>query len=403
MKKYVEEVRGCTEDQFWVMLDHYIKPRRNNNEFANKAVPYMGKKIIHEIVSQLNLRDETVAVWYNIELAYYLCYIGIDDITIMIAEEDHILKILCEKLNIKYMVVNINEEYKLNKKFDLVIGNPPYQDGTKDGGQNKIYNQISKRSLEMINTEVGILAFITPTSVLKKTKRFSVIGECGLEYVSFNTDKYLNVGVNTCYWIVNRKHSGDVIVICKDEEHIVKAGKPIYDFSKVDKEFAKLYDTLKRATNKPEKRMFSHNAVDMTIGKGRSKKQTCGFDYPVYSICSDKSITLIQYNKTKPKLHGKKQLIIPISKSFNENFAIVDSRDYDMKHLSIEVKNDIEVKNIKSFIFSKYFQSHVNKWKDIDGYGWNYALMYLPAFDKTKQWTNGEVKEFLESFLDNGE
>jgi hypothetical protein len=37
----------------------------------------------------------------------------------------------------------------------------------------------------------------------------------------------------------------------------------------------------------------------------------------------------------------------------------------------------------------------------MDGYGYNYALKYLPPFDKTKSWTNDEVKQFIESFLND--
>ena len=55
-----------------------------------------------------------------------------------------------------------------NMKFDLVIGNPPYQDGSQDGGQNKIYNQICKKALTLIKDN-GVVAFVTPASVLSMT------------------------------------------------------------------------------------------------------------------------------------------------------------------------------------------------------------------------------------------
>ena len=40
----------------------------------------------------------------------------------------------------------INELEDIDMKFDVVLGNPPYQDGSKTGGQNKIYNQMSVTS-----------------------------------------------------------------------------------------------------------------------------------------------------------------------------------------------------------------------------------------------------------------
>lgn len=283
-------------------------------------------------------------------------------------------------------------------KFDVIIGNPPYQDGTQNGGQNKIYNQISKKSLKLLKNS-GILAFLTPASVLKVSKRFSLVGQQGLKLVDFTVNDYFDVGVKIVLWIVDKNYNGDVVVKNKDETYTVSKNEVIYDYSEINRDFVKLYHALKTATNKPEKRMFSHNAVDMTLGRGRVLEKTNGFNYPIYTIDSNGNIKFIQYNKPQPKLHNKRKLVIPISKSFKEEFAIVDDKDFDMKHLAVEIENETEVDNIKSFIFSDAFKSHVEKWKQVDGYGWNYALMYLPPFDKTKHWTNKEVKEFLESFL----
>ena len=58
-----------------------------------------------------------------------------------------------------------------------------------------------------------------------------------------------------------------------------------------------------------------------------------------------------------------------------------------------------QVDNIKSFLFSEYFITHSEQWKLYNGNGFNDALIYLPPFDKTKSWTNEEVKEFIESFV----
>jgi len=303
------------------------------------------------------------------------------------------------KYGFKNVITEDFATWETDMKFDVVIGNPPYQDGSKEGGQNKIYNQFCKKALLLANNTTGIVAFVTPTSVLKKSKRFSLINQQGLKLVNFTADNYFSVGANICCWIVNRKYTGEVSVIHNNGVDTQPNNSAIYNYSVVDREFTELYKELKKATSIPKNRMFKHNAVDMTLGRGRTKEKTKGFEYPVYTINSDNTVTFVQYNKSRPKLHGKKQLVIPISKTFNEKFATVDTRDFDMKHLATSIDNNTEVTNIKSFIFSDYFRSHVAKWKEVDGYGWNYALMYLPLFDKTKVWTNNEVKEFLESFV----
>ena len=94
-------------------------------------------------------------------------------------------------------------EWDTDMKFDVVVGNPPYQDGTKEGGQNKIYNVICKRSMSLLK-EDGTIAFITPTSVLKKSKRFSLIDQPGLKHVDFDADNFFDVGISICSWIVDK-------------------------------------------------------------------------------------------------------------------------------------------------------------------------------------------------------
>lgn len=165
---FIKELRSWSEEQFWASLDVFIKRARNDGKFVNKSVPYMGEKIINEIINDLYIKHKSIAVWYNIEIAYYLCYIGIDDITIVLAEEDQGIKTLCEKINIKYMVVDINEEYIMNKKFDLVIGNPPFSktviEDTKTKGKSvQIWPDFIRRSYELCKNG-GTVALLHPSS-----------------------------------------------------------------------------------------------------------------------------------------------------------------------------------------------------------------------------------------------
>lgn len=285
-------------------------------------------------------------------------------------------------------------DWNTNDKFDLIVSSPPHKDGSKKGGQNKIYNQFSKNALKMLKND-GHMLFITPTAVCKKSKRFTLVGLDGLKTVNFLAGNYFDARV--CYWHVDKSYLGNVIVKHNSGVDEICKGEVIYDYSIIDKEFSILYNKLREVTNKPESRMFKHNAIDMS--KGRSPTKTDAHIYPVYKLNSDGTQSFIQYNKTQPKLYKEQKLVIAITKTFNESMSIVDTKDYDMAHLSVKVSNDNEIQNIKSFIFSNYFKQHVQKWKDVDGHGYNYALMYLPKFDTSKKWNDQSVEKFLKSFL----
>ena len=107
-------------------------------------------------------------------------------------------------------------------KFDVVLGNPPYQDGSKTGGQNKIYMLFCKQALNLL-TEKGKLAFVTPTSAAKTSKRFTLENLPGLKYIDYTADDHFTVGSEICSWMVDKDYSGDVSLYSNVGEEVVKS------------------------------------------------------------------------------------------------------------------------------------------------------------------------------------
>jgi hypothetical protein len=280
-------------------------------------------------------------------------------------------------------------------RFDSIVGNPPYQDGRQEGGQNKIYNQICKKSLALLKDD-GVLAFVTPSSVLKKSKRFSLVDQIGLKTVDFTSGDHFNVGINICSWIVDKNHTGDVEVIHANGTDTQHNSQVIYDYSKVDRSFADLYACIKKVTDTPDKRMFKQNNFGPAMSKTKDSKHV----YPLHKISNGNAVVTF-YASRVPYFVGKLKFTISMTKGFSDAAIVVGDFDYDVAHMTTEVNSTEEVDNIKSFIFSDYFKEHSQCWKDLDGYGYNYALKHLPPFDKTKIWTNEEVKTFLEGFLNS--
>lgn len=286
-------------------------------------------------------------------------------------------------------------ELDSNMKFDVVIGNPPFHDGEKEGGQNKIYNMLCKKALSLV-VDNGYACFVTPTSVLKKSKRFSLINLPGLKVVDFTADNYFDVGINICSWYCEKSYtSSNITVINHDNVETWQSSlNPIYDYSKVDREFTILYNSLKEVTDSPEKRMFREN----NFGEAVSKSPKKSFAYVLHSVNKTGNKEIFGYSKRVPFFYQKKKIVIPMTKTLTDQSILIDTDDYYVAYLCAEVANDQEIKNIKSFILSEYFRQHAEKWRNLDGYGFNYALKYLPPFDTSRSWTNKDVKEFIESF-----
>lgn len=282
--------------------------------------------------------------------------------------------------------------------FDFKIGNPPYQLGSQKGANNKIYNPISKTTLSLGGGKYNdVTELITPTSVLKKSKRFSLVGNPGLNQVDFTTDDAFNIGVVVCRWRVDKRNQTEKVeVVNKNGTEYFDKNEVVFDSSVVDRNFMNLYHSLKEKTNSPEKRMFKQNLVPSTDTRTESDSE---YKYSWYKIDKDRNEEFVYYVKREPYFIGEKKFVISRTKRFDESSTKVSYNDFSVAHMFTNIEEEHQVDNIKSFLFSEYFINHSEQWKLFNGYGFNDALIYLPPFDKTKSWTNEEVKEFIESFV----
>jgi hypothetical protein len=296
-------------------------------------------------------------------------------------------------INLDLTYITQEEFFKLKSvKFKNIVGNPPYQDNSiEDNQQNKIYNQFAKKALELVS-ETGTVSFVTPVAVTNLSKRFSLTKIHGIKEIDFTADKHFNVGAKICSWIVDKTYQGDIKVISDTGISYFKFGESIFDPSVSDIEFVKIAQKLQ---NIPiSSRAFKQN----NHGPAYSKIKTKEHIYPTYKVKDDELI-LSAYSKRQPWYYGKRKLSISRSKSFREDIIQVSNLDFETQYVTIEIENDEQIDNIKSFLFSDYFKTHMDNWKKLYNTGFNDALKYVPPFDKNKKWTSDKVKELFEKYV----
>ena len=284
----------------------------------------------------------------------------------------------------------ITEDYlKWNSdmKFNVIVGNPPFQDSDSGNEKSNLYVEFARKSIEQHLANDGHIIFLTPKTMLRKTKRyFSLVGQSGLKSVDFTANDYFNVGVDIVSWHVNKgKNFNQVTVTNKDQSVTsIPAGEEIADANELW-----LYRLVENMKNNPDK-AFSYN----NIGPTRSKVKTKEYCYQLKQNLAKNSVV---YSKREPYHHGKKKLLISVSLGYNKDNVVVDTADYAEAYVCMDITKvtKVQYNNIMSFLFNDTFVALVAKYRLIYKTGFANILVYLPKFDINKSWTDKDIIKFF--------
>ena len=104
-------------------------------------------------------------------------------------------------------------------KFDIIIGNPPFQDGikSKKGGKNKLYERILLKCLTIVKK---YLIFITPDNLFSgRSKTYLKLLENHIELISFNKSiqsYFPKIQEYMCYFLLTKNIPGITTIIDND-------------------------------------------------------------------------------------------------------------------------------------------------------------------------------------------
>jgi hypothetical protein len=385
--------KGNLDNVFYGKIDKYLKWKSN----PSKSEVFTSIEVVNEILDEIPER-----VWKNSKSIFLDPCMGKGTFLIEVVkrlvyiygytEQDAKSRVYGYDIRVKYVnhltrrgFLNVrHKDYineKIEMKFDSIVGNPPYQNNESDSDAGKLYIDITKKSLNLLK-ENGIISFLTPETIVRDGRnKFNIKDIQGLKYINHTVDKYFNVGVKIINWMVDKNYDGDVTVINTDGEVNLRS-KTQSLLDKSELLGVGIFEKLKEQKSK----LF---IIDQS-GKKWSKTYSEG----MYRVNKNVNKHKVEYTSVKPKLFEKRKLVISMSSSYKEELVYDSYEDFGELHVMIDITdyNDVEINNIKNFLFNPICVNICNKYKKLYKKGFNTMLYLFPKIDVSKEYGDEDVK-----------
>jgi len=341
--------------------------------FQNVFTPYdLCYDMIRKLETYLGgFKDKTFCV-FNLEFAEVLCYIfGIDREKVWFVTDCEYKRKFAEAeryngINVKLTEFGSFLKENWDMKFDVVIGNPPYQKPTAGGnGQRDLWPDFVERGLELTK-KGGYLCLIHPAKWRRtENKLWKKLSEKQIKYLEIHSDtdgrKVFNA-VTRYDWYVLQNAPCKKKSVVKDENgniHEMDLNSlpclPNYHFA----EFYELLDSHGEANSD----ILYSRTLHGNDKPNMSKEKDDNFQYPcVYGMYQDGTFSCF-YSSTKSE-HFVPKVIMGTGRYL---YPVIDMKgEYGMTQnaFGIKVRSLKEATIIKKAIESEKFREIIRatKW-----------------------------------------
>jgi hypothetical protein len=236
----------------------------------------------------------------------------------------------------------------MGMKFDVIVGNPPYQKKDNEASRWTLWELFVKKSLDMAD----IVAMVTPQSITSPGP-FNIIKD-KVRVISVDVAKYFNVGSTFCYFIVDTANKvSSTKIITGDKTYKKNVSKVPFLPLVVNDETLEQIEYL-----------ASRNARTWKRGELHTSKKSLFSKTGKYSVMH----TNAQELATNEEHVNKNKIRVSVSLSGYPTFRVIKGGYVSQACFWTEFKTMKEAKEFAKECNSEYIQSimGVFKWS-----GWN--------------------------------
>jgi len=232
-----------------MIVDTYIDKERNFLALVKLVSGHnihTPLELTKEVITKIKIKKKsTVAVLFNVEFVFTLIHVyGINAGNITFFGDCDVKKLLINKYGCKYEDISVllNEE-KYKMKFDVVIGNPPFNAEAGDKRINSANTNNSNIYAEFISIGIslvkdnGKLVFITPASWMQSSTHRNIRTKMlnnGLKSITeIDPSLFPNVGIRAgiTSWVIDKTHNQYITIetIAEDVYQIDRDSRLTFD------------------------------------------------------------------------------------------------------------------------------------------------------------------------------
>jgi site-specific DNA-methyltransferase (adenine-specific) len=298
-----------------------------------------------------------------------------------LAEDKLALNFATTTLVGKYRIGGLEDLGDMGMQFDVIVGNPPYRDGTMNSS-SKLWVKFVSKAFQLVKRN-GYAAMVTPASWFAPNDAFDVMTSHDIKYVDLTASRHFSgIGSTFSAWVAQNAtpaftttfatSKGDVDVNWKGLTFFPSEVTPV-TLRLTRKFFFEQHDRLE--VTRPR----DNDAHD----NGMHDTETKQYPYRVF-YTNSKSV----WSKIPAPNHFVPKVIM--SRSGYQTPFFSDDCGTSEHGLAITVKNKAEGKRLVRILSSPLYQGMMNLCK-YSGFQLQSVMSQLPALDLGRDWTDEDL------------